>query len=61
MHGFDGEYSAVHPKARFWCLSVKICKTWVVRYSKEKPIFNTFVDLSPTFCPRFLEETDFHF
>ena len=60
MFRFDGEYQAVHSKVKFWS-SVKYRKKSAVKYSKEKQIFHTFVNLSPTFCPRFSEDTDFYF
>ena len=58
--GFDGEYPAVHPKAKLWRFSVKNCKKSAVKHSIEKPISLNFVNLSPTFCPRLSEETNFH-
>ena len=61
MLGFDGEDQAVHAKAKFWRFSVKNRKKSPVKYSKEKPIFLTFMNLSSTFYPRFSEETDFYF
>ena len=61
MLGFDGEYPAVHPKARFWRFLVKNYKKSAVKHSIEKPILLNFVNLSPTFCPRLSQETDFHF
>ena len=56
MLGYDGEYPAVHPIAKFWRFSVKNCKKSAVKHSIEKPILFNFVNLSPTFCPRLLEE-----
>ena len=57
--GFDGEYPAVHPKAKFWRFLVKDYKKSAVKHSIEKSIFLliynlNFVNLSPTFCPRLL-------
>ena len=54
MLGFDGEYPAVQPKAKFWHFLVKNCKKSAVKHSIEKPILLNFVNLSPTFCPRLL-------
>ena len=61
MLGFDGEYQSVHPKAKFWRFLVKNCKKSAVKHSIEKPILLDFVNLSPTFCPRFSDKTDFDF
>ena len=36
-------------------------KKSAVKDSIEKPILLNFVNLSPTFCPRLSEETNFHF
>ena len=52
MLGFDGEYPAVHPIARFWRFLVKKCKKSAVKCSIEKPILLNFVNLPPTFCSR---------
>ena len=52
MRGFDGEYPAIHPKAKFWSFLVQNCKQSAVKDSTEKPILLNFVNLSPTFCPR---------
>ena len=57
MLGFDGEYPAVHPNAKFWRFLLNNCKKSAVKHS----ILFTFVNLSPNFCPRLSEETDFHF
>ena len=59
MLGFDGEYPAVHPKAKFWRFSVKNCKKSAVKHSIEKPILFNFVNLSPTFCPRLYDLNGF--
>ena len=61
MLGFDGEYPAVHQKAKLSRFLVKNCKKSAVKHSIEKPILLHFVNLSPTFCPRFSEETNVHF
>ena len=45
MLEFDGEYPAVHPKAKF-------LKKSAVKHSMEKPILLNFVNLSPNLCPR---------
>ena len=52
MIGFDGEYPAVHPKAKFWRLLVKNCKISAINHSIEKSILLNFVNLSLTCCPR---------
>ena len=52
IRGFDGEYPAVNPKAKFWRFLVKNCKKSAVKHSVEKPILLNFVNLSSTFCPR---------
>ena len=52
MLGFNGEFPAVHPKAKFWRFLVKNCKKSAVEHSIEKPILLNFVNLSPTFCPK---------
>ena len=52
MLGFDGEYPAGGPKAKFWGSSVKKCKELAVKHSIEKPDLLNFVNLSTTFCPR---------
>ena len=36
-------------------------KKSAVKHSIEKPILLNFMTLSPNFCPRLSEETDFHF
>ena len=54
MLGFDGEYPAALPKAKFWHFWVKNRKISAVKHSIEKPTFLNFVNLSPTFCPRLL-------
>ena len=59
--GFDGEYPAVHPKAKFWRLLVKNCKKSAVNHSTEKPILVNFVNVFPKCCPTFSDETDFYF
>ena len=38
MLGSDGEYTSVHPKAKFWRVSVKNHKKSAVKDSIEKPI-----------------------
>ena len=53
MLAFDGKYPAVQPKAKFWRFLLKNCKKSSVKHSTEKPILLNFVNLSPTFCPRF--------
>ena len=58
---FDGEYLAVHQKAKFWRLLVKNRKKSAVKHSMDKLILLSFVNFSATFCPRFSEETNFHF
>ena len=40
---------------------VKNCEKSAVKDSIEKPILLDFVNMSPTFCSRLPEETDFHF
>ena len=52
MFGFDGEYSAVHPEAKFWHISLKGRKKSAVEQSIENPILLNFVNLFRTFCPR---------
>ena len=52
MLGFDGEYPAVQPKAKFSRLLIKHGKKSAVKHSIEKPILLNFVNLSATFCPR---------
>ena len=49
MLGFDGEYSAGHPKAKFWCFMVKNLKISAVKHFKEKSILFNFVNLSTAF------------
>ena len=61
MLGFGIEYPTAHPKAKFSRFLLKNCKKSVVKHSMEKRILLNFVNLSPTFCPRLSEETDFHF
>ena len=61
MLGFDGKYPAVHPKAKIWRILVKNCTKSAATHSIEKPVLVNFVNLSPIFCPRLSEETDFHF
>ena len=52
MLGFHSEYPAIHPKAKFWRFSVKNRTKSAVKHSIEKLILLSFVNLSPTFCPR---------
>ena len=52
MLGFDGQYSAGHPKATFWRFLVKICKISPTKQFIEERILLNFVNLSTTFCPR---------
>ena len=53
MRGFDGEYAAFEPKAKFWRFFVKNGKKKsAVKRSIEKPILLNFVNLSATFFPR---------
>ena len=52
MLGFDGDYPAVHPNAKFLGFSAKNCEKSAIKRSIEKPILLNFVNLSPTFCPR---------
>ena len=47
MLGFDGEYPAVHPKAKFLHFLVKNCKESAVKHCIEKPILLNFLNLSP--------------
>ena len=54
MLGFDGEYPAVHPKAKCWRFLVKNSKKSAVKHSIEKPVLLNFMNLPPTFCPRLL-------
>ena len=61
MLRFLGNYTAVHPKAKSWSFLVKNCEKSAVKDSIEKPILLDFVNMSPTFCLRLSEETDFHF
>ena len=58
MLGFDGEYPAVHSRAKFWRFLVKNCKKSAVKHSVEKPILLNFVNVSPTFCPRLYSDED---
>ena len=51
MLGFDGQYTAVHPKANFLRFLEKNCKKSAEKHSIEKLILLNFVNLSPTFCP----------
>ena len=60
MLGFDGEYTAVQPKAKFSHFLVKNGKKSAVKHSMENPIFLNFVNLSASFCPRLPDETEFH-
>ena len=60
MLGFDGEYPAVQPKAKFCRFLVKTGKKSAVKYSIEKRILLNFVNLSATFFPRLSEETEVH-
>ena len=52
MLGFDGEYPAIHPKAKFWHFSGKSRAKSAVKQSIEKPILLNFVDLYAIFCTR---------
>ena len=52
MLGFDGEYPAAQPKAKFWHSLVKNRKKSAVKHSIEKHILLDFGNLSPTLCPR---------
>ena len=52
MLGFDGEYPAGHPKAKFWHFLVNSCKKSAVKHTIEKPILLNYVNLSTIFCPR---------
>ena len=61
MLGFNGGYPASHPKVKFWHFSVKSFKKSAVKYSIEKSMALSFVNLPTNFCPRLSEETDFHF
>ena len=61
MLGFDGEYPAVYPKAKFSLSLVKSRKKSAVKQSIEKPILFNFVNLPTTVYPRLSEETDFYF
>ena len=63
MLGFNGEYPAAYPKAKFRRLWVKSLKKSAVKQSIEKPILLNFVNLSPSLCPRLQHqrsETLFH-
>ena len=40
---------------------VKTCRKSAVKHSIDKPVLLNFVNMSPTFSPRFSEETYFHF
>ena len=61
MLELDDEYSAVHPKAKFWHFLVKNYKISAVKHSIEKLIWLNFMNLSPTSCPRLSQEPGFHF
>ena len=61
MFGFDCDYAAVHPKAKFWRFLVKNSKKATVKFSIQKSISPNFVNLSPIFSPSLPDETDFHF
>ena len=52
MLGFDGEYSAVHPKGKFWRFALKNRKESAVKHSIENSNLLNFMNLSPTSCPR---------
>ena len=52
MLGFDDEYPALHPKAKFSGFLLKNRKKSTVKHFILKPIFLNVVNLSPTFCPR---------
>ena len=52
MLGFDGDYSAAHPKAKCWWFLVKNCKKSAVKHSIEKPSLLNFKNLSPILCAR---------
>ena len=60
MLGFDGEYTAVPPKAKFGRFLVKNRKKSAVKHSIQKPILLNFLNLSRTFCPK-LKEVRFFF
>ena len=51
MLGFDGTYSAGHPKAKFRLFSL-IAKVSAVKHFIEKPILLNFVNLSTALCSR---------
>ena len=51
MLGYDGEYPAVHPIAKFYRFLIKNFKKSGVKHSIEKPVLFNFVNLSPTFRP----------
>ena len=51
MLGFDGEYSACHAKARFWCFLVKNRKKSPVKHFIENHILLNFVNLYTAFRP----------
>ena len=57
MLWFDGEYQAVHPKAKFWRFLVKSCKKSSVKYSIEKHILLYFINSSSTICPRWYSKS----
>ena len=52
MLGFDGEYPAVQPKAKFCRFFGKNGEKSAVKHSIEKPILLNFVNLSATFSSR---------
>ena len=52
MLGFDVDYPAFHPNAKFWRFLVKNCKKSAVTHSKEKLILPNFGNFSPIFCLR---------
>ena len=57
MLGFDGEYPAIYPKAKFSRWSVKNCKKTSCKTFHRKPTLPNFVNLSITLCPRLYLET----
>ena len=52
MLGFDGEYPAGHPKAKFWDVLVTNRKKSTAKHSIEKPSLLNLVNFSTTVCPR---------
>ena len=56
MLGINGEYTGVHPKAKFKRFLVESRKKSAVKEFIEKPILHNFVNLSATFCLRFYFE-----